>query len=166
MTSATLEGNTLNLNFAKVNLSDDTYGRPYLIKPTQDVVNPLFNSHTIYKSVSHLTQSCTNADFIGSFIKSEVPAGENNLFLGPNDLLYFSQTATPIKGTRAYFQLKGISHPQQAIKHARIVRGTQVITEIDLVKDVKNASFKTIENGQLVIIRDGIRYNAMGVRLQ
>lgn len=166
LVSAELVGNELNLNFNLV--SSLGHGRPYLIKPTQNVVNPIFGTgHPIdERTDGYCVKSCTNADFIGSFIKSEVPAGENNLFLGPNDLLYFSQTATPIKGTRAYFQLKGISHPQQAIKHARIVKGTQVITEIDLVKDVKNASIKTIENGQLVIIRDGIRYNAMGIRLQ
>ena len=167
LSSAELDGNTLNLNFTTP--SELGHGRPYLIKPTHDVANPMWTNdggRTINSATGYNTQSCTNADFIGSFIKSEVPAGENNLFLGPNDLLYFSQTATPIKGTRAYFQLKGISHPQQAIKHARIVKGTQVITEIDLVKDVKNASIKTIENGQLVIIRDGIRYNAMGIRLQ
>ena len=167
LSSAELDGNTLNLIFTTP--TELGHGRPYLIKPTHDVANPMWTNdggRTINSATGYNTQSCTNADFIGSFIKSEVPAGENNLFLGPNDLLYFSQTATPIKGTRAYFQLKGISHPQQAIKHARIVKGTQVITEIDLVKDVKNASIKTIENGQLVIIRDGIRYNAMGIRLQ
>ena len=104
--------------------------------------------------------------FIGSFIAGEIPAGENNLFLGPNDLLYFSQTPTPIKGTRAYFQLKGIPNPQQVIKRARIVTGIQVVTEIDFVKDTRKVTIKVIENGQLVIIRDGVRYNAMGVKLQ
>ena len=166
MTSATLDGNTLNLNFASVDLSQHTYGRPYLIKPTQDVVNPLFNSHTIYKSTSHLTVTGTAADFIGSFIKSEVPAGEDNLFLGPNDLLYFSSSATPIKGMRAWFKVK-VPNPQHVIQHARIVKGEQVITSINLIDgNMANETVKTIENGQLVIIRDGVRYNAMGIRLQ
>ena len=31
---------------------------------------------------------------------------------------------------------------------------------------LRTPSVKTIENGQLVIIRDGVKYNAMGVRLQ
>ncbi|MBQ7439383.1 MAG: hypothetical protein IJV28_05375 [Paludibacteraceae bacterium] len=166
MTSATLEDNTLNLNFAAVDLSQHTYGRPYLIKPTQDVVNPLFNSHTIYKSTSHLTVTGTAADFIGSFIKGEVPAGEDNLFLGPNNLLYFSDTATPIKGMRAWFKVK-VPNPQHVIQHARIVKGEQVITSINFIDgNMANETVKTIENGQLVIIRDGVRYNAMGIRLQ
>ena len=163
MTSAELEGNTLNLIFA--NASSFIAGKPYLIKPVDDVENPIIPQHGIHNYTTNHTVSCTNADFIGSFVAGEVPAGEDNLFLGPNNLLYFSETATPIKGTRAYFQLKGIPHPQQAIKHARIVKGTQVITAIDLV-DADNNAVKTIENGQIIIIRDGIRYNVMGVKLQ
>ena len=167
MTSATMEGTVLNLNFAPVDLSQDTYGRPYLIKPTHDVVNPLFNSHTVYKSISHLTAAGTAADFIGSFIAGEVPAGEDNLFLGPNNLLYFSQTATPIKGTRAYFRVK-VPNPAQAISRARIVTGGKVATEINLVNESAKVggSEKVIENGHLFIIRDGVRYNALGVRVK
>ena len=166
MTSATMVGTVLNLNFAPVDLSQDTYGRPYLIKPTHDVVNPLFSSHTIYASTTHLIASGEKADFIGSFIKGEVPAGEDNLFLGPNNLLYFSDSATPIKGMRAWFKVK-VSNPQHVIQHARIVTGGQVVTSINLVNgDIVNETVKTIENGQLVIIRDGVRYNALGVRVK
>ena len=165
MTSAELEGNTLNLNFAPVDLSQNTYGTPYLIKPTQDVVNPMFSSKTIYASTSHLIVEGTNADFIGSYIKGEVPAGENNLFLGPDDLLYFSQTATPIKGMRAYFQVKGVSNPSQAIKRARIVTKENNATAIELVNSEKQ-TLKTIQNGQLIIIRDGVQYNVMGIMIK
>lgn len=164
LTSATMDGNTLNLVFDNVNLSADTYGRPYLIKPTQDVENPLFNSHTIYKSTSHLTKEGDAANFIGSFIAGEVPAGDQNLFLGPNDLLYFSQNATPIKGMRAYFHVK-VPGAANNVKAARIVKGTQVITEIDLV-GADSKAIKTIENGQLVITIDGVRYNVMGTKIQ
>ena len=166
MTSAVLEDNTLNLNFTAVDLSQNTYGTPYLIKPTQDVVNPMFSSKTIYASTSHLTQSSTNADFIGSYVKGEVPAGENNLFLGQNNLLYFSDYATPIKGMRAYFQVKGVPHPSQAIKHANIIANDQVVTSIDFTKGENNKVMKAIENGQLIIIRNGERFTVQGQRIQ
>lgn len=169
MSSATLADNVLTLNFSPVSLSSDTYGRPYLIKPTQDVVNPLFNSHTIYKSTSHLVAAGDNANFVGSFIKGTVPAGENNLFLGANDLLYFSEAATSIKGMRAYFQIHDV--PSGApIRQARIVEQGNVVTALEFVngewQEVKsaNGTIKTIENGQLILIRDGKRYNVMGVR--
>ena len=166
MTSAILEGNTLNLNFSAVDLSQDTYGRPYLIKPTQDVVNPMFSSKTIYASTSHLVNSSTNADFIGSFIAGQVPAGEDNLFLGPNNLLYFWEEPTPIKGTRAYFHIKGVPHPSQSIKHANIITNGQVATSIDFTKDDNNKVMKAIENGQLIIIRNGERFTVQGQRIQ
>lgn len=169
MSSATLADNVLTLNFSPVDLSGSTYGRPYLIKPTQDVVNPLFNSHTIYKSTSHLVTAGDNANFIGSFIKGTVPAGEDNLFLGANDLLYFSEAATTIKGMRAYFQIHDV--PSGApIRQARIVEQGNVVTALEFVdgewQEVKsaNGTIKTIENGQLILIRDGKRYNIMGVR--
>ncbi len=166
LTSAALNESELVLNFESVNLSADTYGRPYLIKPTHDVVNPMFHSHTIYKSVSHLVKECNMVKFIGSFIAGEVPAGENNLFLGPNDKLYFSpDAATPIKGTRAYFQVN-VPNAAHVIKHARIAQGEQILTAIDLMNGDNNKVHKVIENGQLIIIRDGVHYNVMGVRVE
>lgn len=169
MSSATLADNVLTLNFSPVSLSSDTYGRPYLIKPTKDVVNPLFNSHTIYKSTSHLVANGDNANFVGSFIKGTIPAGEDNLFLGANDLLYFSEAATTIKGMRAYFQIHDV--PSGApIRQARIVEQGNVVTALEFIngewQEIKsaNGTIKTIENGQLILIRDGKRYNVMGVR--
>ncbi len=162
LSSAVMDGNTLNLIFADV--TTFLAGKPYLIKPVADVKNPVIPQHSIHNYTTNNTVECTSVDFIGSFIAGEVPAGDQNLFLGPNDLLYFSQTATPIKGMRAYFHVK-VPGAAQAIKHARIVKGTQVITEIDLVGD-ENKAVKTIENGQLVITIDGVRYNVMGTKIQ
>lgn len=165
MNSAELEGDVLNLNFDDV--TSIYRGTPYLIKTSSDVVNPVFTDVEIKEETGQATTG-TNADFIGSFVKGEVPAGEDNLFLGPDNLLYFSQTATPIKGTRAYFRVKGVANPAQAIKRARIVTGGQVATEINLVNESAKIgkSAKIIENGQLVIIRDGIRYNVMGAMIK
>ena len=161
MQSATLSGNALTLNFEDA--ASIYRGTPYLIKTTKAVVNPVFTDVEIKEKVGQATAG-TDADFIGNFIAGEVPAGDQNLFLGPNDLLYFSQNATPIKGMRAYFHVK-VPGAANNIKAARIVKGTQVITEIDLVGD-ENKAVKTIENGQLVITIDGVRYNVMGTKIQ
>lgn len=162
MSSAELSGDVLNLIFDDVT-SGIYRGTPYLIKTSSDVVDPIFTNVIVKAKVATQTTG-TNADFIGSYIKGEVPAGENNLFLGPNNLLYFSQTATPIKGMRAYFQLKGITNPQQAIKKANIVMNDQIATSIEFVNDQqpKANSQKQLIDGQLVIIRDGVRYNVTG----
>jgi hypothetical protein len=138
-------------------------GTPYLIKTSQAVVNPIFTEVEIKAEEGSATGG-TAADFIGNFIAGEVPAGDQNLFLGPNNLLYFSQDATPIKGMRAYFHVK-VPGAAQMIQHARIVNGTQVITSVDLV-GAETKAVKTIENGQLIITIDGVRYNVMGVKIQ
>ena len=42
----------------------------------------------------------------------------------------------------------------------------QVLTDVELVNGEPQVNGKFIENGQLVIIRDGVRYNALGVRVK
>lgn len=166
--SAVLEGDVLNLNFNTIT-GEFGHGRPYLIKPTHDVTNPMWTSsdgRTIDSSTGYNVKSSTNADFIGSFVAGTIPAGEDNLFLGPNNLLYFSDTTTPIKGTRAWFQVKGVPHPSQAIKHANIIANDQVVTSIDFTKGRNNKVMKAIENGQLIIIRNGERFTVQGQRIQ
>ena len=164
MESATLEGSVLMLNFAPVAGNDFAAGVPYLIKPTQEVVNPTFSKHTIHNYTSNNTVSGVAANFIGTFVKQEIAANPNNLYLGTDNKLYFSNSNVNIKGLRAYFKVN-ISNAQQVIKNARIVKGTQVITDVKLVEAERNAT-KAIENGQLIITIDGVRYNVMGTKLQ
>lgn len=138
------------------------HGVPYFIKPAADIVNPVFNNRKI-KDTEMSDFSRGDVDFVGTFIKDEIPASEYNLFLGENNLLYFPMANTPIKGYRAYFR---INNPNSApVRQARIVTREQVITEIDLVGE-ENHTVKTIENGQLIIIKNGIRYNVMGAKIQ
>ena len=168
LNTATIDGDVLDLEFETV--TELGHGRPYLIKPTKDVTNPIFGTgHTIDERTSgYSTTVCDNADFIGNFIKGTIPAGEDNLFLGQNNLLYFSESTTTIKGMRAYFEVKNSSGTP--IRHARIVEQSEVVTELELIngewQDIKaaNGTIKTIENGQLILIRDGKRYNVMGIR--
>lgn len=168
MSSATMEGDVLVLEFAAVDLSGSTYGRPYLIKPTKNVTDPLFKSTTIYASTSHLTQEKGVAKFIGSYVKTSVPAGNNNLFLGSGNKLYFSSESTPIKATRAYF---AVSEAAGAPARACIVTKGNVVTEIDLVNGELPETFgskvqKVIVNGQLILVKDGVEYNTLGVRVK
>lgn len=167
LNTATLAGDVLELNFTTP--ASFLAGKPYLVKPTQDVTNPIFNSHTIHNYTYNNTKSCTGVDFIGSFVKNTIVASEYNLFLGSGDMLYFSNNDVTIKGLRAYFRVKdnGSGAP---VRKARIVEQGNVVTELELIdgewQDIKSANgiIKTIENGQLILIRDGKRYNVMGIR--
>ena len=165
--SATMDGSVLNLNFKEATAV--LAGKPYLIKPVADVANPIFNAHNIHNYTYNNTVSSTNADFIGTFVKKTITANTNNLFLGADNKLYYSENSVNIKGMRAYFQVHGTGG---LAPKARIIFGGQVATDIDLVNDEwnifgkDNVSVKTIENGQLIIIRDGVKYNVMGARIQ
>lgn len=166
MTSATQSGDEIDLNFEKINGQSFHAGWPYIIKPSVAVQNPIFyNKKEIENHTYNNTQSFDAADFIGTFYKSEIPAGINNLYLQNNDLYYSQSNDTPIKGTRAWIHLKPAGG--SAGVRARVVLGGQSATAIDLVNgELVNGTVKTIEDGQLVIIRDGVRYNVMGIRLQ
>lgn len=166
--TATIDGDVLDLEFESVTTLG--HGRPYLIKPTKDVTNPIFGTgHTIDERTSgYSTTVCDNADFIGNFIKTTISANEDNLFLGSGNQLQFSDNDVTIKGMRAYF---GVKNPSGApIRKARIVEKDNIVTELELIdgewQDIKaaNGTIKTIENGQLILIRDGKRYNVMGIR--
>ena len=163
MSSATQSGDEISLNFENITGQTFHAGWPYLIKPSINVESPIFyNAKEIQNHTYNNTQSFDVADFVGSFYKDVIPAGENNLYLQDNNLYYSETNDTPIKGTRAWIRLKP-SSPNHV--RARIIMAGQVATAIDLV-DAENNTLKTIENGQLVIIRDGIRYNVLGVTIK
>lgn len=162
--SATLEeeGQVLNLSFTKT--SGMHPGTPHLIKTSRDIINPVFVG-VQFTVNAPATSTGTNANFKGNFIAGTISASENNLFLGANNTLFFPTVDMPILGMRAYFIVHDAS--SNAILRARIVEGGQVATEIDLVSQEPIAnSQKLLLNGQLIIIRDGIRYNVMGNKIQ
>ncbi len=162
LVDATLEGSVLNLQFENVNTL--SHGVPYLIKPAADVTNPTISNRTIKDlTVPEYTRGVV--DFVGNFIKDEIPASENNLFLATNNALYFPTEALPIKGMRAYFKVNipGAAH---VLSHARIVTREQIVTDVELVSGQSNNTEKRIENGQLIIIKNGVRYNVMGTKIQ
>lgn len=165
MSSATQTGDEIDLNFEQVNSEGFSAGIPYIIKPSVDVENPiLYNKKHIKNYTYNNVQDFTAADFVGTFYKDEIPAGMSNLYLQNNNLYYSESNNTPIKGMRAWIRLKSQS---SAPARARIVLGEQVATEINFVNGESiNGLVKTIENGQLVIIKNGVKYNVMGIKLQ
>lgn len=155
----------LELNFKTS--SDIWQGTPHLIKPSKNIVNPVFENVQFKASAPSATTK-DQADFVGTFVATNIPAGEENLFLGRNDLLYFNKSAaTPVGGFRAWFVLHDIPDGPHFIKGARIVERENTTTGMENVDQLPKAnSQKLIENGMLIIIRDGVRYNVMGVRVE
>ena len=140
-------------------------GTPVFIRPSHDIVNPIFiEVEMLAQNPASTTK--TNADLSGTFVKTALQPNQNILYLGPNNLLYYPEIETPIKGFRAWFVIHDTSIPAPALKRMNIVEAPAVTTEINFVESKVNASVKTIENGQLVIIRDNKKYNVMGIKIQ
>jgi hypothetical protein len=161
--SATVDEDfVLTLDFKK---SSDIYpGTPVLIQTSRDIVNPVFTGVKFTRETPSATTK-TNANFAGTFVKTALEANENILFLGANNKLYFPTASVDIYGMRGWFVIHGVS--ASAIKRARIVENHNTATDIEIVGSHKKVeSQKLIENGQLVIIRDGNRYNVMGNKIQ
>ena len=166
MESATVEAGdfVLNLNFKEA--TSVRRCRPYLIKTSRNIVNPVFGDVEVkIDDASEYITTGTNANFVSTLIKGTIPASENNLFLGANNTLYFPTVDMEILGMRAYFVIHDA--PSGAVKRARIIEREQIITDVELVAEQPNAkSQKILRGGQLIIIRDGNMYNVMGAKLQ
>ena len=157
---ATVEGEALNVT---LNNSSDIYqGTPVFIKPYTDIVNPIFTG-VQFKRATPSPTTKTNADFVGTFIQTTLTANTDILYLGPDNTLYYPEVDTPIKGFRAWFTIHGAAAP--VIRRMNIIERTGEATSINLINDAKNDG-KYLENGQLIIIRDGVRYNAMGIMIK
>jgi len=160
---ASIEGEVLNLQFAAAN--DIYQGTPYLIMTSADVTNPTFNSVSIVLDEASSTfHTGWPVSFNGTFVATTIPAGTDNLLMYSDNKVGFPSSDKTLKGFRAYFHL---SSPSLApvIKHARIIAGPQIVTSVDFVNAQDNTQ-KVIEGGQLVIIRDGVRFNVVGTELQ
>ena len=165
--SSSIEGENdfvLNLNFNDAATIEA--GVPYLIWPAANVTNPKFIGVTIDKTLR--PSNTARANFVGNFVADEIEASEDNLFLGADNTLYFPLNNTPILGMRAYFQVHapaGVS-----IRRARINDGKGQATDIELIGEQEQQNIikaqKVLQNGQIFIIRDGVKYNALGIRIE
>lgn len=156
--SSSLEGDVLSLEFSKVTSLEA--GKPYLIQPAVDVVNPSFEGVTIAATSPDDQTSDANISFHGTFAPTELAGGnENLLFLGVGNELFWPEATGNLKAFRAYFEVKGGA--AKVAKRARIVQKGEQTQAIDLVEN-PNAAHKRIIDGQLVIEKNGMLFNAQG----
>ena len=144
-------------------------GVPYLITfaSGDNIVNPIFTNVTITKSAGVEVGQTDDAKFVG-ILKPEAFSATGDdvhkkLFVLAGDQLAWADVANNLKSFRAYFRTAENVSGTPVSNHmpARIVRGEQVATGIDDVHgDVQ--SLKILENGRVVIIRNGVKYSVQG----
>lgn len=156
-------------------------GVPYLIRwktSGANITELNFSEVTIQDAmgdgVDPSAISTEGVQFLGFVPRTQIEAGNHNyLFLGQNNTLYWPANNDPgtMKGFRAYFYIpEGTTIGSAPVRYgmpARIVIRYNTPTEIETV-DAQGADVtvqKMMRNGQLIIIRDGIEYNAQGQKV-
>ena len=138
-------------------------GVPYIFEKTADQITVVYTGEAV-----DAPQNDKANGLVGTFVETTVPDGMyilyNNAFCTnkPDEV-------NKIRANRAYLNLAAIEGdaPQQMPGRRYIgmdVQGENVETGVeDLFKT--DAPVKVIENGQLIIIRDGVKYNVQGQKL-
>ena len=176
--SVTGEGQDLYIDIFVEDVDHMDAGVPYLITYPADrgsnIVNPTFTGITVTTTEPDAV-SANGVTFQGMFAQVHIDpytssAREQDfLFLGANSQLMWpslTQTSSEIKmrGFRAYFIIdRNVITSAHAPKgtRARIMDAPKTTTGIDELNAV--ICTKLIENGQLYIIKNGVKYNAQGI---
>lgn len=170
--SATADGeNLLEINIAPVEGNVVEAGKPYLIRwaNTGEVLTTLvFNGVTVTTSTGQSVG--VGVQFVGHIGMEQIEYENHyNLFLGGNNQLYWPiSDGTIMKGFRAYFAIPtGGSTPAPVRRGtpARLTIRSNVPTSVSSIQEQSNIPAKIIENGQLVIIKNGVRYNTTGQQI-
>ena len=164
-TSTVASQNAINLVFAYVN--EIEAGTPYIILPQETgkdktianvtidvqthpiVIAGQVTMHPVLKTISY---NYGNGDPI-------------KFFLSADGDLHYNEASNSIKALRAYFTFDNVTSIAAAAQvRARVVFNENVETGMDNLIN-ENAPLKVIENGQLIIIRGGVKYNIQGQKL-
>ena len=136
---------------------------PYLIQPTQDVTKGFIVADaTISSTPNNISFTVDNTTITMEAILSvEANAKtDGKYWLAADKYLYNNENVLP--ALRALFN---VSTKSGMPPRARVALGENAATGLDNITNGENTVIKTIENGQLIIIRNGEKFNAQGVRL-
>ncbi|MBO4361995.1 MAG: Ig-like domain-containing protein [Paludibacteraceae bacterium] len=169
LSDASMDGDALTISFAALVGSTLTAGTPYLVKPAGNVELAEFSDKNIVSVNGTTSVGDGLVTLYGIFSPTELTGGDRSiLFVGAEDangdnLFYPSATAN-LKGMRAYFKINEEA-AGAPIRRARFVTDQEnTATGVENQKSIAERR-KAIENGQLIIIRDGVRYDVLGRRL-
>ena len=141
LAETTLDGTTLNLNFAEP-VTMLTAGTPYLIKwdkadgyvddDAHNIVSPTFTDVTIAKGTNPVTTSYV--DFVGTYdYQSFTEDNRSILFVGEKNQLYWPQTGAHLGACRAYFQLNnGLTAADVSGARMSFEEGNDEVTSLNL----------------------------------
>ena len=152
-----------NTDYVEVNLAESNQinaGAPYLIVPSETKDYLLVENVTIVNTLgSSVEKSISGLSVAMQGVITGAGNTDGLYWVGNGGYLY-NDSASKL-GLRTYFN---ISTPSGIAPRLRVVAGENVETGIDNIVTT-DTPVKVIENGQLIIIRDGVKYNVQGQKL-
>ena len=143
-------------------------GQPYLVLPSENLTNPIFENVEIVNTTGETTATVTGAGINITFTGiingvGEKTDGETEYYVGDKGWLYNGKVDK--LGLRAFFTITDAAGQEVKNIRARVVTREDAATGFENITNGENTTIKLIENGQLIIIRNGEKFNAQGVRL-
>ena len=136
---------------------------PYLIKPGKTVgAGSVLRNVTLSTTLKPVTVGNVTMHPLLNQIDYDYAANNVLFFLGNDSYLHYQANNNTILGLRAYFTFDGITtYAQAAQVRARVVFNENEATGFDNLT-TEDTPTKIVQNGQLIIIRDGVKYNVQG----
>ena len=169
LSGATLVTST-DIDLSVSNVSEIVAGKPYLIQIPASYVPAVIENITLSNTVT--AQETATANGLAKMVSVLTPiafddaAGGIRFFLNTNGKLSYRSTTNGIMNPyRAYFEFPHINDPATASQvRARVVFNENTETGVDNII-TSDTPTKLIQNGQLIIIRNGEKYNIQGQKL-
>lgn len=164
-TSTVASQNEIKLIFDFVNVIEA--GVPYIILPEETGKDVVIRGVTINTTPSPVVVpgQVTMHPVLKTISYNYSNGDPIKFFLSPDGNLHYNESTNSIKALRAYFTFDNVTSVAAAANvRARIALREDATTGLDNLIN-ENAPVKVIENGQLIIIRDGVKYNLQGQKL-
>jgi hypothetical protein len=141
-------------------------GVPYLLKISAEsnITSMTFSDVIITAAEGKTIGKDEAVEFIGILKPEAFTAGdESTLFVSTGNNLAWASESANLKSFRAFFKRTASAPaPLRPGMRARIVVQEEVVTGVDGTQGNDVQCIKLIENEQLVIIRNGVKYNVQG----
>lgn len=141
-------------------------GKPYIVKPTETVTSFSATGVTLKKDLVNTTVG--DLTMTGTYEKIEAIdySTQNSYIIGikdGNSSLYKVNSAVSLKPFRAYFTVSGNDPSARvAIRFDDDTTGINVLEEENANENTGMKDGKYLENGRIIIVKNGVKYSTNG----
>jgi hypothetical protein len=133
-------------------------GKPYVFEATASTIK------VTYTDAAKSAPEAGVNGLTGTFFDIAAGGVLVNNYIIANDAVWVANANNTLPANRAYINAAQVPAKQQAEipGRRRVCMGENATTGLDQIVAPAGQAVKVIENGQLIIIRDGVKYNVQG----